>query len=271
MKDDGSALSFAPWTVNMMDPAGDFAPNNIHLFYYKEPTVKQMSSQFAYADEEKLVTMEADFEWGVSNDLETFKKHANFTCRFTSDNDAALQVTTRAIFEESPIGQFKSDAEPNQIRCRTPMWNKADTAKLEVSVNGQDYFGAQAYTFVEKLTIQRVSPMSGPIGGSTKVNIYASGINASIPVESGVFVKFGTIESDQVSKEDVSSVSFYADEYHNELHIEGKLLKKAEHNNAPLDEGTSLYKYISAMSPDISRAYEFASPDINGMGGPVAM
>ena len=104
MKEDNSNIGFAPWTVNMMDPAGDYAPNNINLFYYEEPKVSKMDSEFAYADEEKLVTITADFNWGVSNDLKTFKKHANFTCRFTSENDESVQVVTRAIFEASPIG-----------------------------------------------------------------------------------------------------------------------------------------------------------------------
>lgn len=47
--------------------------------------------------------------------------------------------------------------------------------------------------------------MSGPIGGSTKVSIYADGINSSIPVSSSVFVKFGTIEAQDVDKSEVAT------------------------------------------------------------------
>jgi len=37
----------------------------------------------------------------------------------------------------------------------------------------------------------RISPLSGPLGGSTLVKIYGEGFNASNP-NTDVFIKFGT-------------------------------------------------------------------------------
>ena len=90
----------------MMDPDGDFTPNSIDLYYYEEPTVSEVSSAFAFADEEKVIVMAADFNWGAGNQLDVFRKHANVTCRFTSENDYSIQKITPAIIEMSPIGQF---------------------------------------------------------------------------------------------------------------------------------------------------------------------
>lgn len=80
----------------MMDPDGDFTPNNIDLYYYEEPVVTPVSQAgggaaatplFAFSDEEKVIVMNANFHWGDANKLEVFKKYANLTCRFTSEYD----------------------------------------------------------------------------------------------------------------------------------------------------------------------------------------
>jgi len=46
-------------------------------------------------------------------------------------------------------------------------------------------------------------------------------------------------------------------------------LKLAEKNDANLEEGAKLEKYIAATSPDVSNVYSLTSPDIKGIGGPV--
>jgi len=57
--------------------------------------------------------------------------------------------------ETKPIGSFigkgSTGRKPNQIRCRTPKWGTADTADLEVSVNGYDYLGKTEFKFVGDL------------------------------------------------------------------------------------------------------------------------
>lgn len=133
---DGETIGFEPFNVNMMNPDEDFTRNNIDLHYYKDPVFKTASSQFAYSNEEKPVIIDTDFFWGDGNNVESFTKYATFTCRFTSVNDPSKQVVTSAIMESKPIGAYGKDRKPDQIRCRTPKWGSADTANVEVSVNG---------------------------------------------------------------------------------------------------------------------------------------
>ena len=71
----------------MMNPDGDFTKNSIDLFYYKDLTFSNVSSAFAYANEEKPLIITTDFAWGKGNDFKLFRKYATFTCRFTSSDE----------------------------------------------------------------------------------------------------------------------------------------------------------------------------------------
>ena len=94
--------------------------------------------------------------------------------------------------EATPIGSMKTE-KPDQIRCRTPLWDyPGDTISLDVSFNGADFYGNFPMTMVPALSTFRLSPLCGPIIGGTKLNIYGTGMNSSIPQESEVMVKFGT-------------------------------------------------------------------------------
>ena len=72
---------------------------------------------------------------------------------------------------------------------------------------------------MEELKIWRISPLAGPIDGSTRVNIFGNGFNSSVPIESSVFVKFGTIEAQEVVKANVYDISWDEEAYHNELSL----------------------------------------------------
>jgi hypothetical protein len=85
--------------------------------------------------------------------------------------------------ETNPIGSYDKGKLPDQVRCRTPKWPQPDTVTLEISVNGQDYLGSYRLHMVEALTTMRISPMSGPIDGATKVSLYGTGFTSSQPPE----------------------------------------------------------------------------------------
>jgi hypothetical protein len=99
--------------------------------------------------------------------------------------------------------------------------------------------------------------------------LYGSGFTASNPKEVPVFVKFGVISSEEVVKSQVSEESWSDSEYHTGFNTPASLLKLAEKNDAKLDDGFSVEKYMSAVSPDISNQYAMTTPDIKGIGGPV--
>jgi hypothetical protein len=57
------------------------------MWYYKDIAYSGMSATFAYANEEKPVMVDADFQWGKQNEYSIFKNSANITCRFTGNTD----------------------------------------------------------------------------------------------------------------------------------------------------------------------------------------
>jgi len=96
-----------------MNPDGDYTPNNINLWYYKDLKFTEISAEFAYSNEEKPIIMKTNFYWNNGNDFGQFRKHATLTCRFTSTNDAGKKVVVPAIMETSPIGSYNKDQLPD--------------------------------------------------------------------------------------------------------------------------------------------------------------
>mmetsp|Transcript_34677 Transcript_34677/g.53140 ORF Transcript_34677/g.53140 Transcript_34677/m.53140 type:complete len:436 (+) Transcript_34677:3222-4529(+) len=210
-----------------------------------------------------------DFFWGAGNDFETIRKNSDFKCRFTSSNDPTKVIITEAIMEANPMGQFKKDKLPDQVRCQTPKWQSVDQAVLDFSINGQDYLGNFAFNFVDSLEIYKITPLSGPIGGDTRVKVYGAGFTSSNPKEAPLFIKFGTASSQRLDKADVTDQSWSSDDFYDELNIPKPLLRQAELSDKILAEGQTLKKYSAALSPDVHRIYNYDTPDTENFGGPV--
>lgn len=103
---------------------------NLDLWYYKDPDFLNISTTYAYLNEEKPVVINTDFFWDEGNDYYAFRKYANITCRWTSENQPFKQKTTYAMMESIPIGSYQEDMYPSQIRCKTPRWNTFDKLNL---------------------------------------------------------------------------------------------------------------------------------------------
>ena len=84
-------IQFDPFFLDLLDPEPNGAPqkNDIDLHYYKDPKLTNISSSFAFANEEKPIMIGTDFYWNQGNNYKVFKKHGDFKCRFTSQNDAS--------------------------------------------------------------------------------------------------------------------------------------------------------------------------------------
>lgn len=91
-------INYDPFTVNIMNPDGEFDPNDIFLYYYAEPDVKKQSAEFAYANEEKVILFDVDFKWG-QNHPDVFRDYSNFTCRFSSEKNESYVKYTDAFME----------------------------------------------------------------------------------------------------------------------------------------------------------------------------
>jgi hypothetical protein len=174
--------------------------------------------------------------------------------------------------ETSPIGTYKQDTLPDQIRCRTPKWGQVENAIMEISLNGQDYIGNTPpleISFVDKLTIQKIAPLSGPLGGDTEVTLYGTGFTSATPHETPVYVKFGTAEAQVIEKSEVIWHYWNDEEYYNKLHFPKAMLHDTEINDIAMVDGTTVEKYVAAVTPDITRLYQYTTPDVAGLGGPV--
>ena len=143
---------------------------------------------------------------------------------------------------------------------------------MEISVNGQDYLGNYQIQMFEALTNLRISPMAGPIDGATKVKLYGTGFNSSVPVDQPVYVKFGNIKQEQLLKSQVVDESYDDEAYHADFNMHKQWLRRAEASWQPVEEGAALRKYVAARSPDLRHLfYPSDGPDWRGMGGPVTV
>lgn len=55
LDNSGKNIGFDPFTVSIMNPDGEFDPNDVFIYYYAEPVVKKQSAEFAYVNEEKVI------------------------------------------------------------------------------------------------------------------------------------------------------------------------------------------------------------------------
>jgi hypothetical protein len=78
-------------TVQIRNPDGEYDPNDIYIYYYKEPAVQKQSAEFAYINEDKMLIFNVDFAWGDNgNHYDFFRDNANLTCRFSSAKNGSL-------------------------------------------------------------------------------------------------------------------------------------------------------------------------------------
>lgn len=96
-------IGYDPINIDVMNPDGDYDPNQVDVWYYKDPAVSWASSGFAYLNEHKPLLLRTDFSWNEGNNPETFRKYSNITCRFIGDT-VSQKVVSRAVMETNPIG-----------------------------------------------------------------------------------------------------------------------------------------------------------------------
>lgn len=90
-----------------------FTENNIEIWYYDEPNYIDLSSSGSPANLQKPLFVKTDFKW-QTNDVDKFRKHSNFTCRFQS-LDGKKVVYTKAKMEVYPVGNQEEDVKPTHV------------------------------------------------------------------------------------------------------------------------------------------------------------
>lgn len=211
--------------------------------------------------------MQTDFKW-KSNDFDKLKKYGNFSCRFSS-RDGKRVAYTKARMEVYPYGNPDDQALPTHYRCQNPSWTVPEEARLDVSVNGQEYIGDFTFTFYEALDVFRIAPLAGPNEGKTRVKIFGSGFKTNSSDD--VFVKWGIVETQKLLKEDVLDYIWDENDFISHTMVQGSDIlmayKKESYNSrivdAPIKDRTRLRTYVtqSPRLPNWSKTH----------GGPMYM
>ena len=102
-------------------------------------------------------------------------QHSKPTCRFSLGQKSA---STDGILIDYPLSGSREPAEMDTIHCKSPQWQwtgAKETADLEVSLNGQNYFRVSDFVFRQPLVLDRDIPMSGPEKVETDVRLVGTG------------------------------------------------------------------------------------------------
>lgn len=117
--------------------------------------------------------MTVDFK---NNDLGRLLRLGDTKCRFTAGQKQYVEEGQLVAY---PFTQNRDPNLINTIHCKTPRWNldadQAEQAQLDVSLNGQQWFGNYAFTFSKDMHVHRDVPMSAPNYNTTSVKLIGAG------------------------------------------------------------------------------------------------
>jgi hypothetical protein len=187
-----------------------YTENGLEIWYYEQPDVISLSVNGAPTNQQKAVFVKTDFKWNV-NELEKIKQYGNFSCRFTS-RDGKRVAFTKGRLETLPLGTLDENAKPTHIRCQNPLWSVAEEVRLDVTLNGQEFYGDFTFTFYEGIDLYRVAPMAGPNEGKTRVKLFGAGFNSPTSKED-VHVRWGVVETTKLLKDQVLEYIWNENDY----------------------------------------------------------
>ena len=162
---------------------------------------------------------------------------------------------TKARMEIYPLGGHDDSELPTHMFCNNPQWKGAEQAKLDISVNGQDYSGDFPFTFYDALDLYRIAPMAGPNIGNTRVKIFGSGYTTT---KEDVFLKWGVLDTEKVLKAEVMDYIWNENDFLTNVMLPGSEAligyKKESYNfekkDADLADGQKLKTWV-AHSPKL--------------------
>ena len=177
-----------------------FTKNHIKVYYYIDPILKFVKPISAPANTQSPVMIEADFNMNLIN-KQVFFENAKFQWRFTSIDKTEIIYTDG----EAISYPYKSDADPTHVKCNTPIWplngKEKEGVRLDVTVNGYDYYGGFDFLFTDRLEIYRIQPPSGPNEGRTEVKFIGTGFRAQQEIR----VKWGVVDLELLEKDKLAA------------------------------------------------------------------
>ena len=143
---------------------------------------------------------------------------------------------------------------------------------MELTINGQEWLSMYTINFMEDLRLFRISPMSGPIRGYTKVKAWGTGFAAA---DRPLYLKFGSVAYAEMNRTTLEEESFDNHKYaHQEIHQHPFKIKDAMKNLPILRDGRNLNTNF-ATAPDLRRLFKRSRDRmdvwVRNRGGPVKM
>lgn len=170
----------------------------------------------------------------TQRDLDLIRKYGKPMCRFTG---ADHTQTVEGLFVHTPLQvmDVTNQKNPNAIKCKSPVWTGAESVKMDMSVNGDNFSGDFKFKFTDKLELYRAVPFAGPLFGNTHTRLIGTGFNTT-----GAREKWGPFATEKFKK---SEVKTYTYESANWEHI----VDGAEEISSYLHEAASLPHYDLPM------------------------
>jgi len=197
------------------------------------------------ANLQSQLLLSVDFK---SNDLSRLFRLATPRCRWSAGSKAQ---TTEGQLVVYPFSNNRDPNRINSIHCKTPKWKldgeSAEEATLDVSVNGQNYFGGAPFTFTRELKLNRDVPMAGPNGDPSPVHLIGQGYRLKARIPS---IKWGLQTTEAINASSVKDYTYnreaYLDTYPGNQALRAYETEAANwpRVDAPMNEGASYDEII---------------------------
>ena len=169
----GANVQWDPMYIDATVIGDEYTENQVELFYYAEPSVVAPNIQESPANLQSQILIALEMK---GNDMNLISQYAKPKCRFTSGSKV---MTVTGVLITYPLSGSQDASDLNTLHCKSPRWTLSgsdqEQAKLDVSINGQNYFGAIDFTFTRDLVLHRDIPMSGPQRKDTDVELIGQG------------------------------------------------------------------------------------------------
>jgi hypothetical protein len=206
--DTGNSVMWDPMSIDATVIGDEFTNNQVHVFYYENPTLLGANINEAPANLEAQIIITSDF--GAQSKTRLVK-YASPKCRFTY---GAKVVISEAQLLHYPFTASRDPEQINAFHCKSPKWQldaeEAEKATLDLSLNGQNFVGGLDFTFGRILKIHRDIPMSGPKNHASQVRAIGQGYRLH---GRDTDLKWGTQATDPIANLEVLDYTYGLDRF----------------------------------------------------------
>jgi hypothetical protein len=178
------------------------------VFYYEDPSLVSANIAESPANLQSQLLLTVNFK---NNDKGRLLRLGDSKCRFTAGQKIFVEEAQLVAYP------FTNNRDPdmiNTIHCKTPRWaldqDHEEQAQLDVSLNGQNWFGNYAFTFTKEMHLHRDVPMAQPNSNSTSIKFLGSGLRLHARTPS---IKWGLTTTEQMNMSSIKEYTYTHDAF----------------------------------------------------------